>query len=196
MTFFSGRMQDDVLFNVFLSVIFAKIANIFSIVITPQTAVCNRDEVAWLMHTFFWGGIAALTHGHGVSLWSHALHTSLGQAHHMWGAAGSLHITLERCADWGQRNHMPELSMYYVASRKIDQLLKEDTFDMIWILKIYQRANNTHGCLQICTERCVSNLRRDALFRRVKGLSLFDMMQEYFYFVFVVHLYKEKEKIK
>lgn len=37
-------MQDDVLFNIFLSDMFAKIANIFLIVMTPQTAVCNRDE--------------------------------------------------------------------------------------------------------------------------------------------------------
>lgn len=38
-------------------------------------------------------------------------------------------------------------------------------------------------------ERCVSNLLRDALFRRVKGAHRrFDMMQEYFYFVFVAHL--------
>lgn len=195
MTFFSGRMQDDVLFNIFLSDIFAQIANIFSIVITPQTAVCNRDEAAWLMHTFFWGGgIAALTQGHGVSSWSHALHTSLGQAHHMWGAAGSLRITLERCADWGQRNHMPELSMYYVASRKIDQLLKEDTFDMIWILKIYQRANNTHGCLQICTERCVSNLQRDALFRRVKGVSDCLIWCKNIFILFLLFIYIKKKK--
>lgn len=54
---------------------------------------------------------------------------------------------------------------------------------MICILKIYQRANNTRGCLQISAERCVSNLQRDALFRRVKGAA-----EDFFYFLSAAHL--------
>lgn len=81
---------------------------------------------------------------------------------------------------------MPKLSMCYVASGWIDQLLREDISDMILILKIYQRANNTHGCLHICAERCVSTLQRDALFERVRGLSecLMRGRRIFFYFIF------------
>lgn len=55
---------------------------------------------------------------------------------------------------------------------------------MIWILKIYQRANNIQGCLQICAERCVSNLQRDALFRRVKGSSDCLIRRKKYFFLF------------
>lgn len=75
---------------------------------------------------------------HTACLPSHDLHTSPGQAHHMrrgvgWGggASSARRATLERHGEWRPRNHTAELSMYYVAARETDQLLREDTFDMI-----------------------------------------------------------------
>lgn len=144
----------------------------------------------WLFFFGGGGGLHAATpmQRHTVCWRPHDLHTSPGQVHHMREGHPEL-SALERYTDWRPRNHMAELSMYYVAGRKIDQLLREDTFDMIWILKIYQRANKTHGCLQIlCWEMCVKSPERCFIQEGQGALWLFDMMQEYFYFVFVAHL--------
>lgn len=66
---------------------------------------------------------------------------------------------------------------------------------MIWILKIYQRANNIHDCLQICAERCVSNLQRDAFIQKGQGvLWMLDKTQEGFfsyYFSFIKKMCKK-----
>lgn len=131
---------------------------------------------------------SAETHGVFVNTWP-AYFLWSSTSHARGPSSRGLCITLERYTDWGPRNHMPELSMYYVAGGKRDQLLREDTSDMIWILKIYQRANNTHGFLQIlCWEMCVKSPERCFIQEGQGARRLFDMMQEYFYFVCVAHL--------
>lgn len=91
---------------------------------------------------------------------------------------------------WLEHKIPLQSSACYVASRWIDLLLKKDIFDMICILKIYQRANNVHCCHLICAERSVSNLEGEALFFRVKGFSkcLMRCKKFYFCYIFVVWL--------
>lgn len=106
--------------------------------------------------------------------------------------ASSLHHTWKTHRPRAKK-HMPELSVYYVAGGKMDQLLREDTSDMIWILKIYQRANKTHGFLQIlCWEMCVKPPERCFIQEGQGARRRFDMMQEYFYFVFCCSFIKQK----